>query len=472
MLKTKSTLKLRAKIFIVSLFSVVFSSSDVLGQCDTPMVLHDTMCSSGTANLTLNNTSGGIARWWDASSSGNLLHFGNVFQPNVTTSTTYYVDRVCGSDTSSLPGYSTTYSLYARGYWFIAPKDFYITGLKVPTDVSGTQNIDVMIVHDLSNDFTHPNKNITLLGRWRNVNSNDFIDTAIFIQSGDTIGILGTRGTNNSYASGPFTTTIDGVSTQIMRFGQQDDLINSLPENIGVWGVAYNNSGSIGRVVMRTLSTSSYDSSSRVAANVVVTGSSSYYDTTYITTSDTFTTPKGLVITASGTYADTISQSPCGDSLNVYIVSIEHKFFVDAGTSSNGSGLNWGSPFNTLNSALEAANSSNDKVEIWVKAGTYAPDNNGSTGRTSTFLLTNINTKLYGGFNGSESSRDQRDPANNRTVLSGDIGISGNSSDNCFHVLSIIDTRPVSGGEEPLDTSFVIDGFVISGANANGSSKN
>ncbi|MBI1308200.1 MAG: hypothetical protein GC181_16480, partial [Bacteroidetes bacterium] len=193
--------------------------------------------------------------------------------------------------------------------------------------------------------------------------------------------------------------------------------------------------------------------------------------TTYATVTQTavgyYTSASGLVFTHSGNYQDTITNTAGCDSITTYHITIVNRLFVDQSASSSGTGANWSQAFNSLSDALAAANQTNNHVEIWVKAGTHTP----ALGRTSTFLLTNINTRLYGGFNGSESSRDQRDPANNRTVLSGDIGIPGNSSDNCFHVLSIIDTRPVSGGEEPLDTSFVIDGFVISGANANGSSK-
>ena len=55
---------------------------------------------------------------------------------------------------------------------------------------------------------------------------------------------------------------------------------------------------------------------------------------------------------------------------------------------------------------------------------------------------------LYGGFDGSESSRDQRDSAGNPTILSGDIGITNDISDNTYHVVV------------PSDGS-VLDGFLV-----------
>ena len=63
---------------------------------------------------------------------------------------------------------------------------------------------------------------------------------------------------------------------------------------------------------------------------------------------------------------------------------------------------------------------------------------------------------MDGGFAGNESSFDKRDPATNVTILSGDIGVGGDNSDNSYHVVCSL---------SPL---VVLDGFTITGGNANG----
>ena len=61
--------------------------------------------------------------------------------------------------------------------------------------------------------------------------------------------------------------------------------------------------------------------------------------------------------------------------------------------------------------------------------------------------------EVYGGFAGSEVTRESRDFEANSVVLSGDFGIQNNNTDNAFHVVV-----PSEGS--------VIDGFTITGGNA------
>src|SRR5205823_392027 len=78
--------------------------------------------------------------------------------------------------------------------------------------------------------------------------------------------------------------------------------------------------------------------------------------------------------------------------------------------------------------------------------------------RTATFQLLD-GASLYGGFSGGETARSQRnlDPETNGCSLSGDIGTSGNSSDNAYHVVTGSGTT----------SSAVLDGFNITAGNAN-----
>ena len=132
---------------------------------------------------------------------------------------------------------------------------------------------------------------------------------------------------------------------------------------------------------------------------------------------------------------------------------------ADSGASSP-DGCNWGTAFSKLQDALTASAAGD---EIWVVAGTYYPDE-GLTqindDRSSTFQLKN-GVAVYGGFNGTETARSQRDPSVNVTMLSGDIGTVGVIADNAYQVVRIV-------GD--LADVYVLDGFTVTSGNSNGSS--
>jgi hypothetical protein len=110
--------------------------------------------------------------------------------------------------------------------------------------------------------------------------------------------------------------------------------------------------------------------------------------------------------------------------------------------SGNGDCSSWDDAC-SLQEALAAAESDQ---EIWVMAGTYTP----GTDRTDTFQLLN-GVALYGGFNGTEAERDDRDASANPTILSGDIGTVGNNHDNVYHVVTGSGTNGTA----------ILDGFTI-----------
>ncbi len=135
-------------------------------------------------------------------------------------------------------------------------------------------------------------------------------------------------------------------------------------------------------------------------------------------------------------------------------------WYVDASAASGGTGASWACAFQNLQNAIDAASSGH---EIWVKAGTYkptsVPTNCSNCGeRDKTFYLKS-GVAVYGGFDGAETMRSERDWTANPTILSGDIGTVGNNTDNCHHVvLSISDANTT-----------VLDGFTVTLGNANGS---
>ncbi len=123
--------------------------------------------------------------------------------------------------------------------------------------------------------------------------------------------------------------------------------------------------------------------------------------------------------------------------------------YVDTDATGVNDGTSWTDAYVSLSDALDTAGSG---AEIWVAEGTYTPTS--GTDRSETFVMKE-DVSIYGGFDGSESTRGARDYSTNTTTLSGDIGTLDDDSDNSYHVLF--------GA-----TGAVLDGFVIQDGNADG----
>ena len=113
--------------------------------------------------------------------------------------------------------------------------------------------------------------------------------------------------------------------------------------------------------------------------------------------------------------------------------------YVNHAASGTNDGSSWDNAYTDLADALNGAS---EGSEIWVAKGVYVPDNGGGD-TTSTFNIT-AGLSVIGGFAGTESSLDERDPPNNRVYLSGDqLGnddpnnVSLNRQDNSWHVVTI-----------------------------------
>ncbi|MHC4621986.1 MAG: right-handed parallel beta-helix repeat-containing protein, partial [Planctomycetota bacterium] len=95
-------------------------------------------------------------------------------------------------------------------------------------------------------------------------------------------------------------------------------------------------------------------------------------------------------------------------------VCCPHIIYVDANATGYNKGISWEHAYTDLQSALNRTRTSGDS-QIWVAAATYKP----GTSIDDTFELVD-GAPLYGGFDASETSLDQRDWLKNETILSGD----------------------------------------------------
>ncbi len=102
-----------------------------------------------------------------------------------------------------------------------------------------------------------------------------------------------------------------------------------------------------------------------------------------------------------------------------------------ANTNPTQNGTSWSTAFSQLTAGLSAAAAvSGVPVEVWVARGTYKP---GSLRRDVFTIPSGV--KVYGGFVGNENLLSLRNPKNNLTVLSGEIGSAAQRSDNTYHVV-------------------------------------
>ncbi len=137
--------------------------------------------------------------------------------------------------------------------------------------------------------------------------------------------------------------------------------------------------------------------------------------------------------------------------------TLSSQVFVRSNAAGANDGTSWADAYTGLATAL--ANTSTG--EIWVAGGTYRPASCSPCTEADMQIAFRIppNVQLYGGFAGNENLRSQRDWVANPTILSGDIGVPSDSTDNSFSV--VIAENSTSGT--------ILDGFIIEEGNADGS---
>jgi predicted outer membrane repeat protein len=120
--------------------------------------------------------------------------------------------------------------------------------------------------------------------------------------------------------------------------------------------------------------------------------------------------------------------------------------YVNHAATGDDDGSTWENAYVDLQDALGDL----DCDEVWVAAGTYFPTDDGD--HTVSFELRD-ELAVYGGFDGTETDRSERDWVNFQTTLSGDIGVQ-----NSCHVVRLENSGP----------GFHLDGFTITQGSADG----
>lgn len=138
-----------------------------------------------------------------------------------------------------------------------------------------------------------------------------------------------------------------------------------------------------------------------------------------------------------------------------HLIQAQTIIYVDTDATGSNDGTSWANAYTDLNSALTTNTTTN--AQIWVAEGFYTRNAN-----SQTFDIAH-DEHIYGGFDGTETSLNQRDYKAHETVISGDTGwndqgVASSSNtymsiDNAAHVFQITSSSDV-----------IIDGLTIESA--------
>ncbi|MEJ8569510.1 choice-of-anchor Q domain-containing protein [Wenzhouxiangellaceae bacterium CH-27] len=122
---------------------------------------------------------------------------------------------------------------------------------------------------------------------------------------------------------------------------------------------------------------------------------------------------------------------------------------VDKDAAGANNGTTWEDAYTHLAGAMLHSHCD----ELWVAGGTYTPtDSQDPQGR---FIL-QPGIEVYGGFAGTETEREQRDPRANPTILSGDLG-------DGIHSIALVFFEGFDHDQDPPPAPQVLDGFTVTG---------
>lgn len=119
-------------------------------------------------------------------------------------------------------------------------------------------------------------------------------------------------------------------------------------------------------------------------------------------------------------------------TISNWVEGKSRRYYVATTESGLGNGSSWDNASSDLAKTLEAAAGGDS---VWVAAGTYKPTPDSD--RTIAFNIKD-GVKIFGGFAGNESSINDRNFTTNEAILSGDIGIENDNTDNSTSVVNLL----------------------------------
>jgi len=140
--------------------------------------------------------------------------------------------------------------------------------------------------------------------------------------------------------------------------------------------------------------------------------------------------------------------------LTITYSSFAATIYVNADAISGGNnGQSWTNAFTNLTDALAVATTAD---QIWVASGSYFPTEDGN--KSISFVIPS-GVEILGGFpNTGNPTLANRNPQTNVTILNGDIDHDGSLANNSYTVIYTKD----------VDASTILDGFTVTGGNADG----
>jgi len=140
--------------------------------------------------------------------------------------------------------------------------------------------------------------------------------------------------------------------------------------------------------------------------------------------------------------------------LNLFRAGAQSIIYVNAQAKGTNDGTTWTNAFKNLQDAINKASQAG--ATVWVAGGTYKPDRDTlnaipANTRNASFVLKS-SVAVYGGFKGTESRFNLRDPAKYQTILSGEIGDTTITNDNSYHIVY---------APQNTQANAILDGFMI-----------
>jgi PKD repeat protein len=148
----------------------------------------------------------------------------------------FAINDISAQTLMPIPAPSSGYSGNTRGMWFLAPCNFRIVGLRVPTTYSSANSYITVVDFGTTAPPTYSTttNSFTTLTYLTNIAGSSIISVNLPVVSGHYIGIMGCRGSISNYTAvtTSYPTTINGFSTSLYRLGMQYDLTTTAPKEL------------------------------------------------------------------------------------------------------------------------------------------------------------------------------------------------------------------------------------------------